>query len=185
MNRNIGSRFFYPKCCFCVCVTLSRYLKIGQNLLNEVSVEKSILADFDQFITLVNKWKAKWWLKKNHQNDPSVGSTPSIWFTFPLRGQLQGSVNVRSMKVSTNQWQHYGSVQLAIFDHLWVFEIVSALNSIERTNSEEADREGEIISEKREKGAMITLILSLLPLFLICETCQFHQNITLKNYWEN
>ena len=48
----------------CVCVTLSRYLKIGQNLLNEVSVEKSILADFDQFITLVNKWKAKGWFKK-------------------------------------------------------------------------------------------------------------------------
>ena len=66
----------------CVCVTLSRYMKISQNLLNE-RVEKTILADFDQFITLVNKWKAKWvhegysWLKK-HQNDPSVGSTPSI-----------------------------------------------------------------------------------------------------------
>ena len=52
--------FFTPNVAFvCVCVTLSRYLKIGQNLLNEVSVEKSILADFDQFITLVNKWKAK------------------------------------------------------------------------------------------------------------------------------
>ena len=58
-------------------------MKTGENLLSEVPVEKSILADFDQFITLVNKWKAKWvhegysWLKK-HQNDPSVGSTPSI-----------------------------------------------------------------------------------------------------------
>ena len=82
------------------------------------------------------------------------------------------------MKVSTNQWHHYGSVHLAIFDHLWMFEIVSELNSVERTNSEEADGEGERISEKREKGAMITLILSLLPLFLICETWQFHQNIT-------
>ena len=43
-----------------VCVTLSRYMKIGQNFLNEVPVEKSILADFDQLITLVNEWKAKW-----------------------------------------------------------------------------------------------------------------------------
>ena len=53
-----------------LCVTLSRYIKIGENLLNEVPVEKSILVDFDQFMTLVNKWKAKWvregysWFKK-------------------------------------------------------------------------------------------------------------------------
>ena len=60
-------------------------MKIAENLLNEVTVEKSILVDFDQFITLLNKWKANWvhegypWLKKKkHQNDPSVGSTPSI-----------------------------------------------------------------------------------------------------------
>ena len=63
-------------------------MKIGENLLNEVPVEKSILDDFDQFITLVNKWKAKWvnegysWFqkkkKKTHQKGPSVGSTPSI-----------------------------------------------------------------------------------------------------------
>ena len=99
-----------------------------------------------------------------------------------LRGQLQESVRVRSMKVSTNQWHNYGSVHLAIFGHLWVFEIVSGLNSVERTNSEEAERGGGRISEKREKGAMITLISSLLTLFLICETWQFHQNITLKNY---
>ena len=57
-------------------------MKIGQNLLNEVPVEKSI--HFDQFITVVNKWKANWvlegysWLKKKHQNDPIIGSTPSI-----------------------------------------------------------------------------------------------------------
>ena len=68
-----------------LCVTLSRYIKIGENLLNEVPVEKSIHVDFDQFITLVNKWKAKWvhegysWFKKKkHQNDHSVGRTPSI-----------------------------------------------------------------------------------------------------------
>ena len=113
-----------------------------------------------------------WFQKENkkHESDPSVSSTPSIWFTFLLRGQLQGSVRVRSMKVSTNQWHNYGSVHLAIFDHLWVFEIVSGLNSVERTNSEEAERGGGRIWEKREKGAMITLILSLLTLFLICET---------------
>ena len=128
-----------------------------------------------------------WFQKENkkHESDPSVSSTPSIWFTFLLRGQLQGSVRVRSMKVSTNQWHNYRSVHLAIFDHLWVFEIVSRLNSFERTNSEEAGRGGGRISEKREKGAMITLVLSLLTLLLICETWQFHQNITLKNHWEN
>ena len=45
--------------CVCVCVILSRKMEIGQNLLNEVPVKKSTLADFDQFITLENKWKAK------------------------------------------------------------------------------------------------------------------------------
>ena len=106
MNGKIGSiDFFTPNVPFCVSVTLSRYIRIGENLLNEVPVEKSILVDFDQFITLVNKWKAK--------------------------------------------WVHEG------------------------------------YSEKREKGAMITLILSLLTLFLICEKWQFHQNITLKNTEEN
>ena len=71
---------------------------------------------------------------------------------------------------------------LGDLDHLWVFENVSGLNSVERTNSQEAERAGERISEKRGKGAMITLISSLLTSFLICETWQFHQNITLKNY---
>ena len=71
MNRKIGSiDFFTPNVAFCVFVTLSRYIKMGENLLNEVPVEKSILVDFDQFITLLNKWKANWvregysWLKK-------------------------------------------------------------------------------------------------------------------------
>ena len=126
-------------------------------------------------------------VKKKTQKDPSVGSTPSIWLSdllFLLRGQLQGSVRVRSMKVSTNQWHNYGSVHLVIFDHLWVLEILSGLNSVERTNSEEVERGGGRISEKREKGAMITLILSLLTLFLMCEKWKFHQNITLKKYWE-
>ena len=53
--------FFTPSVAFlCVCVTLSSHMKIGQNLPNEVPVEKSILVDFDQFSTFVNKWKAKW-----------------------------------------------------------------------------------------------------------------------------
>ena len=58
---------------------------------------------------------------------------------------------------------------------------MSGLNSVERTNSEEADRGGGRISEEREKGAMITLILSLLTLFLVSETWQFHQNTTLED----
>ena len=170
--------FFTPNVAFCVRVTLSRYIPL----------EKSILVDFDQFITLVNKWKAKWvhegysWFKtKNTKTTPVSAVLPPSDLLFLLRGQLQGSVRVRSIRISTNQWHNYGSVHLTIFDHLWVFEIVSGLNSVERTNSEEAQRGGGRISEKREKGAMITLILSLLTLFLICETWQFHQNITLKN----
>ena len=68
--------FFTPNVAFCVCVTLSRYMRIGENLLNEVPVEKSILVDFDQFITLLNKWKADWvhegysWLKKKTPKRP-------------------------------------------------------------------------------------------------------------------
>ena len=56
------------------------------------------------------------------------------------------------MKVSTNQWHNYRSVHLAIFDHLWVFEIVSRLNSFERTNSEEAGRGGGKNFRKERKG---------------------------------
>ena len=41
---------------------------------------------------------------------------------------------------------------------------MSGLNSVERTNSVEADRGGGRFSEKREKGAMITLISSLLTI---------------------
>ena len=103
----------------------------------------------------------------NNKTTPVSAVLPPSDLLFLLRGQLQGSVRVRSMKVSTNQWHNYGSVHMAIFDHL---EIVSGLNSVERTNSEEAERAGGRISEKREKGAMITLISSLLTLFLICET---------------
>ena len=111
-------------------------MKIGENLLNEVPVEKSILVDFDQFITLVNKWKAKWvhegysWFqkKKNTKKAPVSAVLRPSDLLFLLRGQLQGSVRVHSMKVSANQWHNYGSVHLAIFDHLWLFEILSGLN---------------------------------------------------------
>ena len=58
-------------------------------------------------------------------------------------------MKVLSTKISTNQSNNYGSVHLAIFDHLWVFEIVSGLESVERTNSEEAKRGGGRTSEKR------------------------------------
>ena len=51
---------FIPNVAFFVCVTPSRYMKIDENLLNEVPKEKSILVDFDQYITLLSKWKAKW-----------------------------------------------------------------------------------------------------------------------------
>ena len=100
-----------------LCVTLSRYIKIGKNLLNEVPVENSIFVDFDQFITLVNKWKAKrvhegysWFKKKKNTKTTTVSAgLPPSDLLFLLRGQLQGSVRVRSMKVSTNQWHNYGS----------------------------------------------------------------------------
>ena len=45
-------------------------------------------------------------------------------------GQLQGSVSVRSMKVSTNQWHNYGSVQLAIFDHLLVLIVIFSMREV-------------------------------------------------------
>ena len=84
---------------------------------------------------------------------------------------MQGSVRVRAIKVSTNQWHNYGSVHVAIFDHLWLFGIVSGLNSVERTRTVKKQKEEVEEFQKREKkGAMITLILSLLTLFLICET---------------
>ena len=99
-------------------------------------------------------------VKKNHQNDPSVGITPSIWFTFSIRGQLQGSVRVRSMKVSTNQWHNYGSVHLAIFDHLWVFEIVSVVSCLV-LNARTVKRHKEEVEEfqKREKRRQWLLYL--------------------------
>ena len=125
-------------------------------------------------------------VKKNTKTTPVSAVLPPSNLLFLLEDNCKDPWgSVQWIKVSTNQWHNYGSVHLAIFDHLWVFEIMSGLNSVERTNSEEADRGGGRISEKREKGAMITLILSLLTLFLICETGQFHQNVTLKNFWEN
>ena len=121
--------------------------------------------------------------KKKTPKPPVSAVLPPSDLLLLLGGQLQGSVRVRAIKVSTNQWHTYGSVHLAIFDHLWVFGIVSGLNSVERTRTVKKQKEEVEEFQKREKkGAMITLILSLLTLFLICETWQFRQNITLKNY---
>ena len=103
--------------------------------------------------------------KKNTNKAPVSAVLRPSDLLFLLRGQLQGSVRVHSMKVSTNQWHNYGSVHLAIFDHLWVLEMVSGLNSVERKNSEEAERGGGRISEKRQKVAMSTLILSILDCY--------------------
>ena len=80
-------------------------MKTGENLLNEVPKQKSILVDFDQFITLVNKWKAKWvhegysWLKKKTPKRPRCRQYSLHLIYFFYSGQLQGSVSVRSMKV--------------------------------------------------------------------------------------
>ena len=101
---------------------------------------------------------------------------PSV-LLFLLRGQLQGFLRVLSTKISTNQSNNYGSVHLAIFDHLRVFEIVSG-----RTVKRQKEEVEEFQKREERKGGNVTLILSLLTLFLICETSQFHQNITLKNY---
>ena len=82
--------FFTPNVAFFVCVTLSRYMKMGENLLNEVPVEKSILVDFDQFITLFNKWKANWvhegysWLKKKTKTTPVSAVLPPSNLLFLL-----------------------------------------------------------------------------------------------------
>ena len=65
-------------------------------------------------------------VQKTIKTTPVSAVLPLSDLLFLLRGQLQGSVSVRSI----NQWHHYTSVHLAIFDHLWVFEIVSGLNGI-------------------------------------------------------
>ena len=92
------------------------------------------------------------WLKKNAKTTPVSAALPSSDLLFLLRGQLQGSVSVRSMKVSTNQWHNCGSVHLAIFDHLWVFEIVSVVSCLV-LNARTVKRHKEEVEEfqKREK----------------------------------
>ena len=169
-------------------------MKIGENLLRRVPVEKSIFVDFDQFITLVNKWKAKWvhegysWFQKRKTPKRPQCRQYSVhliyffywennckdpWGSIQRRFQL---INVTITGRST--WR-----SLIIFG--CSKSCLGLINSVEPTNSEEEERGGGRVSEEREKGAMITLILSLLTLFLICETWQFYQNITLKNYREN
>ena len=88
--------------------------------------------------------------KKNTITTPVSAVLPPSDLLFLLRGQLQGSMRVCSMKVSTNQWHNYGSVHLAIFDHLWVFEIVSGLNSVKARTVKRQKEEAEEF-QKREK----------------------------------
>ena len=166
-------------------------MKIGEKLLNEVPVEKSILVDFDQLITLVNKWKTKWvhegysWLK-NTKTTPVSAVLPPSDLLFLLEDNCKdpwGSIQWRFQLINGTITGQSTWRSLTIFG--CSKSCLGLINSAERTNSEEAERGGGRVSEKREKGAMITLILSLLTLFLICETWQFYQNITLKNYQEN
>ena len=84
--------FFTPNVAFFVCVTPSRYMKIDENLLNGVPKEKSILVDFDQYIILVSKWKAKWvhegysWFKKKNTKATAVSAVlPPSDLLFLLR----------------------------------------------------------------------------------------------------
>ena len=74
---------------FCVCVTLSRYMKTGENLVNEVPVEKSILADFDQFIILVNKWKGKW-VHEGYRKNPKISPGAHIFQRPFFEGLIYG-----------------------------------------------------------------------------------------------
>ena len=170
-------------------------MKIGENLLRRGTSRKIYLfVDFDQFITLVNKWKAKWvhegysWFQKRKTPKRPQCRQYSVhliyffywednckdpWGSIQRRFQLiNGTITGRST------WR-----SLTIFG--CSKSCLGLINSVEPTNSEEEERGGGRVSEEREKGAMISLILSLLTLFLICETWQFYQNITLKNYREN
>ena len=90
-------------------------------------------------------------VQKNTKTTPVSAVLPPSDLLFLLRGQLQESVRVRSIRISTNQWHNYGSVHLTIFDHLWVFEIVSGLKSVERTNSEGRKRRWKSFRKSGEK----------------------------------
>ena len=72
---------------------------------------------------------------------------------------------------------------MAIFDHLWVFEIVSGLNSVEHTNSEEPQTEEEEEFPNREEkrcNDYFNLVFTYV-IFNIRDNA-IHQNITLQNY---
>ena len=98
------------------------------------------------------KWSSKsqedTLIKVNGQQCRQYSVLPQSDLFFPLR-TLQGSVSVRLIKVSTNQWHHWGCVHLAIFDHLWVFEIVSGLNTYSERQTEEVEKESQKKREKR------------------------------------
>ena len=88
-----------------------------------------------------------------------------------------------------NYWDNYGSVHLTNFDYLWVFEIVSGLNSVQRTNSEEAERGGGRISEKREKEASIISLHSsqahiffIVPVKIKSDCAEFDNSHAIAEY---
>ena len=68
--------------------------------------------------------------KKNTKTTPVSAVLPPSDLLFLLREQLQGFMKVRSMKVSTNQWHNYGSVHLAIFDHLLVLIVIFNMREV-------------------------------------------------------
>ena len=153
-------------------------MKIGENLLNEVlNEEKSILVDFDQFITLVNKWKLNGFMKdihgskkKNTPKRPQCRHYSSIWFTFSIEDNCKDpwrSVQWRFQLINGTITGRSTWRSLTIFG---CWKSCLDLIVLNAWTVKRQKRGGGRISEKREKGATITLTLSLLTLFLICET---------------
>ena len=70
-------------------------MKIGENLVNEVPVEKSIPADFDQFIILVNKWKGK----LVHEGGTITGR--STWRSLTIFGCLKSCLDLKVLNART------------------------------------------------------------------------------------
>ena len=75
--------FFTPNVAFFVCVTPSRYMKIDENLLNEVPKEKSILVDFDQYITLVSNGKLNGFMKDIHSSKKKNTKATAVSAVLP------------------------------------------------------------------------------------------------------
>ena len=152
-----------------MCVTLSRYMRIGKNLLNEVPVEKSILVDFDQFTTLVTKWKAKWvhegysWFKKNTKTTPVSAVLPPSDLLFYWEDNCKdpwGSVQLGFQLINGTITGRSTRRSLTIFGCSKSCLDLKVLNA--RTVKAAEEEVEEFQKERREKGEMITFILSLL-----------------------